>query len=306
MRGSALACAFLIALSGCGGDNQETGATAAGDARPPLHGFDIYAVGSADGNIVQADVYGITLSPLRAHRLTSARRISWLSADRGVVVVAAGDEQIDKLALLGVDGVLAPIPGLGRPAGYAPQVQPDGRIQFQDDGAGDEVLYRYVSFDPNSGKTSVLYRSSKPFQIVAAGPKGTFVEVLRDPEGVDRVALLSPSGRRQAFPIAERIGSPKLGKAFIATGVYGSTAPGAPASSLVLLDLGSEKTEVIDGWAPLTWTPDGTKLLVVRAGEARLPDAELAVLDPKDPKNPQVLGTIPGLTFFQADWVARD
>jgi hypothetical protein len=62
---------------------------------------------------------------------------------------------------------------------------------------------------------------------------------------------------------------------------------------------------MVEGWSELGWSPDGTKLLVVRAAPARLPDAEFAVLDPNEPDQPQVLGTIPGITFYAATWIDR-
>lgn len=298
-----LALALSLATAACG-ENADAGGGPAVDA-PPLHSFDVYAIGSADGNILEADLYGISLNPLRAHRVTEGKRISWISADSDTVVVAAGDQQIDKLGYIQEDGQIGPIPGLGRPAAYSPVIQPDGTIRYEDDGPGDDVITRYMSYDPDTSRTTVLFRTTRDMNLVGTSPEGRFLEVIHNDAGPDAVALVSKSGDRRVFTVGKRIEGPIPGKDLIAIGSLGSPDPNAPATATIILDPTNGKTRSVDGWAPLTWTPDGTKLLVVRAGETRLPDAELAVLDPAEANNPQILGTIPGLTFFQADWVAR-
>lgn len=299
-----VALALLTGATACGQDGAPDEELAA-DATS-LHRFDIYAIGAADGNILEADLYGISLGPLRAHRVTTGKRISWISASDEALVVAAGDQQIDKLGYVLENGQIGPIPGLGRPAGYSPTIQPDGTIRYEDDGPGDTVITRYVSYDPKTSKTTVLLRTKKDMNLVGTSPEGRFLEVVHDDTGPDLVALVSKAGDRRVFTVGERIEGPIPGKRLIAIGSLGSSDPYAPATATIILDPRNGGTKSIEGWAPLSWTPDGTKLLVVRAGETRLPDAELAVLDPADPTKPEILGTIPGLTFFQADWVARD
>lgn len=313
LLGCILTLSFLAVVAGCGGDGDGDGGTEVrpvaqidSDA-PPLHSFDVYGLASDSGSELRADVYGITLSPLRAYRLTAIERVSWLSAGQDTVVVAAGDEQIDKLGLIAGDGAIAPIPGLGRPAAYSPEIQADGTIRYEDSGPGEAIISRYMSYDPTTRKSRVLYSTKNgDLNIVAAAPDRGFLAVVQADEIDDQVLLMQTDGTRKAFTIAPRISSPASGKSLISVGVYGSPDIDAPVTDTALLNPQTGKVRVIEGWAPLSWTPDGTKLLVVRAADSRLPDAELAVLDPTDPQNPQILGTIAGLTFFQADWVARD
>lgn len=138
---AALVLALALGASACGGgagpEGTESGPVAAADAPGP-HSFEVYAIGSDAGNVLFADVYGITLNPLRAYRITTDKRISALSADPDTVVVAAADEQIDKLAMVAEGGNLAPVPGLGRPHAFSPEIQPDGRIRHEDGRPQDE------------------------------------------------------------------------------------------------------------------------------------------------------------------------
>lgn len=303
-----LAVGVAAALAGCGGGDRSEVATPAqvdSDA-PPLNSFDIYAIGNDAGNILFADIYGITLNPFRAYRLTVDKRISSISANRDTVVVAAGDEQIDKLAQVAEGGSLVPIPGLGRPNAFTPQAMADGTIRFRDQGPGQKILNRYMSFDPATGRAKVLHSSKKDFgQGVRATPFGLFTSMVRPEGSAASVVLIARDGAKTKFAIAPRLGTAESGRALIAVDLYGSPDVNAPATDTVLLNPKTGKKTTVEGWAALAWSPDGTKLLVVRAADTRLPDAELAVLDPANPDQPEILGTIPGVTFFQASWVDR-
>lgn len=104
-----VAVALAVALSSCGGEDSAAPAPADIDTdAPPLHSFDMYALGSEAGNDLFADVYGISLNPLRSYRLTADKRVSWLSASADAIAVAAADEQIDKLAFLSDGGQMVP------------------------------------------------------------------------------------------------------------------------------------------------------------------------------------------------------
>lgn len=298
--------ALATGLGSCGGDSDSGVPTAMSSEAPALHNFDIYAIASAEANELQADVYGLTVNPLRAVRLTTDKRVSWISADEDTVVLAAADEQIDKLGYLLDGGAIGPLGDLGRLVAYSPELQPDGTIRYQDDGAGKASISRYMAYDPRTDRARVLFKSTKDLNVVAAMPGRKFLEVIHRDTAVDQVAVTTLRGGRRVFPIADRIASPIAGKKLVAVAAFTAADVNLPADATVILDPLTGKVGTVNGWAPLSWTPDGTKLLVVRAGETRLPDAELAVLDPADPTKPEILGTIPGLTFFQAEWVARD
>lgn len=300
-----VAAVLALGISGCGGDGDAPLAAAAqidADA-PPLHSFDIYALGSDAGNELFADIYGITLNPLRAFRLTAEKRVSWLSASADTIAVAAADQQADKLALVADGGVMAPWPGLGRPHAFAPEIQPDGTIRYQDSGLGEKIISRYMSYDPVTERSRVLYRDEANIEIAAKGPDGTFLVVDHDLKRIDRVLVRDMDGKETAYPVAEAIGSPELGKSFISVPVYGASDPAAPANGVGLINLKTGKVRVVDGWAELGWTPDRTKILVGRGG----PDStELAVLDPNRPdQEPEILGAVPIKELYMASWVDR-
>ncbi len=306
---SALALALALGASACGVGGSPGGTesvpVAAADA-PALQSFDIYAIGSDAGNVLFADVYGITLNPLRAHRITTGERISALSADPDTVVVAAADEQIDKLAMVAEGGNLVPVPGLGRPHAFSPEIQPDGTIRYEDGGPEDDekILARYLSYDPASRRTKVLYKTSDDtFNVGSAVPGGRFLQVVHNESGNDRLIFVGRDGSRRSYTIAPRITGPQVGRKLVAIGVFSSPDVDAPKTDTVLLDLKSGSKQTVEGWAPLAWSPDGTRLLVVRTADTALPDAELAVLDPARPDSPQSLGTIPNLTLFSGSWV---
>ncbi len=310
MTQAVVAAALTMALCGCNDDNA-TSASAAAEVdagAPPLHSFDIYALGSDTGNELQADVYGITLDPLRVYRLTADKRVSWLSADADTIALSAADEQVDKLGFLSEGGAIAPWPGLGRPHAFAPEIQADGTIRYQDNGLGEDIISRYMSYDPSTSKSRVLYRDKANLEIAAAGPRDGFLIVHHNLAGVDAVIAVDAEGKRTAYPIAPRIESPAFGKGFIAVAVYGSSDVDAGATSTALVDLKSGKVRLIEGWAELGWTPDRTKLLVTRTGgDAQSPVSELAVLDPARPNEaPQVLGSVPVRELFMASWVDQN
>lgn len=272
---------------------------------PPLNTFDIYLIGSADGNVLFADVYGVVLEPFRSYRLTADKRISAISANRKTVALAAGDEQIDKLGMLVAGGEIAPIPGLGRPHAFSPEFQPDGTLRFSDLGPGEEIVNRYVSYDLETQKTTVLFKSKDEIEIDSAATGGGFFVVDRTQGRDSRLVLTSFKGAARPFSIAPSIGGAISGKRLVAVPVYSSADPDDPATDTAVLNPKNDSVETIKGWAPLGWAPDGTRLLVVRTGMPALLDSELAVIDPANPDQPQILGTIPGLTVYGASWVER-
>lgn len=299
-----IAVALAVALSSCGGEDSAAPASAQIDTdAPPLHSFDIYALGSEAGNELSADVYGISLNPLRSYRLTADKRVSWLSASADAIAVSAADEQIDKLAFLSDGGQMVPWPGLGRPHAFAPEIQADGTIRYQDSGLGEAIISRYMSYDPDSERSRVLYRDEADIEIAAKGPGETFLVVDHDLKRIDRVLVRNRDGKQTAYPVAEAIGSPEFGKSFISVPVYGASDPDAPANGVGLINVKTGEVRVVEGWAELGWTPDRTKILVGRGG----PDStELAVLDPNLPdQEPEILGTVPIKELYMASWVDR-
>lgn len=293
-----------LGLTACGGGSSVAAPTEAHGGLLPAR-FDAYATGSVAGDIRNADVYGITFTPLRAYRLTVDKRISYLSADPERVVVAAADQGVDLLGQLGLHGQIVEIPGFGRPHAFGPELQHDGTVRFSDDEGSGPKDGRYLSWDPATSKTRVLHReSSQVFGGTHAGPGGQFVYTYgaRTETGIDRVVVVS-KGRAKSFDTAESTGGSSWGARFISVRVLEPTGGFGPATGLLLLDPGTGKRVEVPGWSPIAWSPDGNRLLVQRTGGAADAPSELAVLDPENPTAPRSLGTVPYLTLYQGSWI---
>lgn len=297
---------LALSLCACGGGDSKVDAGATADAvaaeAPALHGFDVYATASEDGNILQADLYGITLQPLRAYRLTSGKRISYVSADADSVVVSAAYDTIDRLAEVGEGGTLNDVPGLGRPHAFTPEILSDGKIYFEMDGDKRQ----YLSWDPSTRTRKVLFASDKEdVGGVSAGPDRQFLYLDQRKEKSGEIVVVGPKGAKRSYPVAPSIGAATWGERLIAVTLLGAGSGFPPAIGTVLLDPGNGKKTTVQGWAPLAWSPDRKELLVTRGSEPAVPDAELAVMDPAQPGSPRVLGELAKLTIFQASWVDR-
>lgn len=303
---AAVACA--VALTACGGGD---GTTVAGpiEAHGGIHPaqFDVYAIGSTLDDPRNADVYGITLNPLRAYRVTTQKRISYVSANADMVVVAAADQGVDMLGRLDPDGQILDIPGLGRPHAFSPAIQPDGTIRYDDAEGEGAKNARYLSWNPGTKKSRVLFReASSVLSSVVAGPGGAFAytESIRD--AINKLVVVRESGKARSFATADTTGFNYWGKTLIAVMVLPPNDGFAPAIATILIDPASDRTTEVPGWSPIAWSPDGTRLLVQRTGGGAGAPSELALLDPDNPTAPRSLGTIPHLTVYQGSWIRGD
>ncbi len=302
--GAVLAMLAVIVVGGCGDEDSPSDRASA--AVPGLHSFDLYVAASADGDVLSADLYGITFDPLTVHRITTDKRISNLAADRSTVVVVAADEQLDKLALVTEGGELVPLPGVGRPHGFSPEVRPNGRIRFEDDGPDDDrrVLGRLLEYDPQTERTRVLFSSRREINL-AGTLSGGFLELVHRDNADDQVAIVG-DGARRVFRIAPRIGDALVGTGYVAARVYPVDDPTAEPTDTSLLDTMTGKAVVLRGWSPLAWSPDGTRLLVKRRPAAGEMETELGLLDVRRPKDVTQVGVVPALVLYSGAWVSGE
>lgn len=280
--------------------------TSAADV-PDLSTLDLFLMAEAEGNVLQADLYGVKIDEGRAHRLTTGKRISYVSASEETVVVAAADQQVDRLAVVGPRGALGPVPGLGRPDGFTPVVQASGSILYQTFRRAERGdLVRFHSWDPDSRQQSVFFRTRQELEGPVAGPRDRVAFLERRP-GVDRVIVREPNGRSRSFRVAEEIGDFTWKKNRIAvTEVVPGSDFGTDIVGTVLLDPDNGKTIRVPGWQPIAWSPYPDDALLVRKVSDG-PDTVLALLDPDNPKaEPLVIATLPGLRVFQGAWAGRD
>lgn len=300
------ALTLTLALSGCGGPGQTAEETAPAVSSAPVDDFELYVLASAENNRLFADVYAITMGPLTTHRLTAGKRVSTMDATGDHIVVAAADGDVDRLGYVANGGGIVDIPGLGRPPGFRPR-NDGGRILFSDfvlTGQKKIEVNRYFSFDPQTRKRTTLLTSRTDFYgpLPLSGElHGYGVEDKRAPR------LLVKDGKRtvRSFPISSHTGDLFAGKQWLAVDLINDIGGfDLPSVGLDLLDPKTGETHHVDGWQPITWTPDGTELLVRRAGPGT--DSELGLLDPSRPQAaPRPLGTIPHLVIYSGAWVQR-
>ncbi|MGQ0468107.1 MAG: hypothetical protein ACT4QG_22665 [Sporichthyaceae bacterium] len=299
--------ALTAVLTACGGsDTAGTRAESPPVSAAPVGSFELYVLASAENDRLFADVYAITMNPLAVHRLTAGKRVSTMDATTDRVVVAAADGDVDRLGYVADGGQIVDIPGLGRPPGYRPR-HDEGRILYSDfvlSGSKKTEINRFFSFDPATGKRTTLLSSRKDL----FGPlplPGKLVGYATEERGAPR--LLIKDGKREvrSFDLSADTGDLFAGKRWLAVklrkdvGGFDSQSVG-----LDLLDPKTGETRHVDGWQPITWTPDGTRLLARRVGSTT--DSELALLDPDRLQTaPETLGTIPNLAIYSGAWVER-
>ncbi len=308
---------LIAALAGCSGSDGDGAEDAAAPSTPgpgsaaqaaadrSLADFDLFLVAEPAGNILQADLYGLDLDTSTPERLTSGKRVSFVSADKRSVVVSAADGGADRLALVGKGGVLEAVPGLGRPAGFTPALSA-GSILYQtvrQDTGGDEV--RFHAWDPSIKKATIFLRTRKDWEGPVAGPRGQTAFLDRE-RGDDRIAVRSKDGGTRSFEVAPEAGEYSWGRRWIAvTEVAPGSEFGQAAVGTVLLDPATGKQRRVPGWQPIAWSPYADGSLLVRKTTDG-PDTVLALLDPDQPRaEPSVLITLPGLRVFQGAWAER-
>jgi len=291
---------LLFTLTACGGGSHPT---ATETPPPPLDRFDAILMGNAQDDNGHADLYGFTFHPLRAYRLTTGKNIDDFSVSGTTVLVAAADEQVDKLGQLGPGGQILPIPGIGRPHAFGPEIRPNGSIRYEDDKGSGKNDERFVEFNPRTGKTTVLYTGDgNEVGAFTTGPAGRLFYYNQGRTTHGQVVVIGPGKSTHTYRIATNIGTPAVGKRLIAVAVD-AVDQLYTATGVVLLDPATGKQTPVDGWSPVAWSPDGTKLLVERTGAAAKAPSELGLLDPADPTHPRPIGTIPHLSIYQGSWL---
>lgn len=307
--GVTLLAATLAAGCGGGGGGLER---VAGPPPPPISGraiadFELYVQASEESRILFADIYGLDLEPLTPHRLTSGKRISTMDANAEHIVVAAADGDIDRLGYLLDGGEIGPIPGLGRPYAFSPTFETDGSILYSDyteREPGDAGINRFFDWDPQTGKRKLLIKTpSDDVYGPVTGPMGQRA-VLGQPGRPNVIVIEDADGGKRSIRVPEDTGGLIWGARWIALGFSVEDQKfGVLPTDLVLLDPESGERKRVDGWEPLTWTPDGTRLLVRKTADPTT--SELALLDPNNPDDLEPVGTLPNFTIYGAAWVDR-
>lgn len=294
----------FVGISGCGDDAAAPSALGATSPEAALSDYDLVVVASAENNPLYSDLYGITVNPLSATRITTDKRISSLDAFAGQVVVAAADGPTDRLAFVADNGVLTPIPGLGRPFAYSPNFRPDGSVVFRDFVQDNDVaIYRTREWDRTSERTRTLSRSKEELLGLQLASDGRSLYLRNNETGDDVVVVENTEGRQRSFRLnGDGAGYLGWGRDHIAATASAADASfGEQATGTVLITIDTGEQELVPGWQPIAWNGEGTKLLA--RSTADLARSELAFLDPLNPAAPERLGVLPALAVYFGSWM---
>ncbi|MGH8998386.1 MAG: hypothetical protein ACRDY7_03250, partial [Acidimicrobiia bacterium] len=286
---------MVAAAAGCSSDPDQpraapTTTTAAPAPLPLPAGFEGEFVAMAGDEINNAGLSRLTFSPPELEPLTGVRRVSAVSACPTAVIVAAAQESVnfsDHIQVLAGDR-LVPVPGLGAPFGFAPDLDGACRLVYFDSGGDKALEHRIWRFDPQSTAPAVLH-TSHAIGGVVWGPGGQVaaVETTRSEPGsparVTGIRLLQPDGSsRMVAPVTPDPGP-------FEWGASGWMAFGVDDGATVLLHADSRERRELAGWVPLAWSPEGQRLLVVGPRDWR----DLGVVDLADITSVTPLGRAP-------------
>ncbi len=297
LTAAALVAVLGLGLAGCGSDD----ASAAADA----WSFDLVVVASATNDPLAADLYGIRLDPLTAVRLTQDKKISAVGATADRVVVAAADSRVDQLAFLTAAGELTEIPGLGRPFAYNPSFVDGHTLMFDDVLVPEEDVQvnRTLVWDETAQAKRVLFQTTDTLIGSTPGPEGQVALIRTRKNGRESVVVRDASGATREIPVEGDVGRLTWGPRYIAVALNSTDrkAGGDPSVALILIDPVAGKQLQLGASQPIAWTPDGSKLLVRKTGDAAT--SQLAWFDPENPDALGKIGGITGLVIYSGAWM---
>ncbi len=232
--------------------------------------------------------------PERITAMPAGRNLSVLTAGSGQVIVSEASEGTDKVARL----VGNRLERLIDDRAFTPSLSDDGRLAYirLREAVGRPNEDFVVVRDLASGEERTLYQhTGGSLSYPAWGPASLLAVVEKDGPTLrqTRIVLISADGTVRKVELGDRASTGLAGSQRAAHLVVRGNGP--PPSQF-LLDPGSGRRDPLpSGWLPLTWSPDGSSLLVAkgrRLGLIRPPD--LAAVDE--------VGTFP-VPVWQADWV---
>jgi hypothetical protein len=224
----------------------------------------------AGANDLDADLYEMRFSPLDFVRLTTKSRVTTISGcDRALIVSAAQKEvgYADRLQVF-KNGALQPIDGLGRPPASDPHVAPDCRILYYQQTSADGALVGELRlWDPAKGTVTTV-ETGDPDLLAGGtwGPGGSIAVLRRGPDGA-KVTVIRPDGsRRDLDPKMVNAGNTQWGTTgWLALGEL--PTGGGDMTGTVFVNPNTGGRQALPGWAPLVWSPDGSRFLVSKADD---------------------------------------
>lgn len=253
-------------------------------------------------------LYGLRFSPPGLRLLTETRRVSSVGACQNQVVVAAGQPEVgfsDHIQELRGDA-LTPLEGLGAEPGFSPELDWQCRVAYTwIDRDTEPPVEELRVWDPAGKEQNALYRSRPgDGQLVSPdwGPAGEVAVVRLDPKRGGQHPAGAPPGPPAAVIVVRPDGSSSEitlgGDPGVLTWGGKWLAVMEETEGTIFIDPGSDSRPILQGWHPLTWSPDGDQLLVNDAATRRT----LGVVDVSDLSTVKIVGRMSG-PVFDVDWL---
>lgn len=299
------ALVFVLGTWGCS-RNADEDIVIAEPADPALSGRFFASAGESESI---SDLYEMKFSPFRLSKLSTTGRVFGMDGCASKLVVTIADKSVgfaDELRRFTGNG-FAMIDGLADPSGALPDVAPDCRMAFlRLDKTNDPPTDRLMVFDPQTEQTSELrtaaFADNKTLGVLTWGPDGQ-VAVIEGtapepgvPGRVTGIVVIASDG-------SERILGPPVSE-------FG-TITWAPSEWMALAD--QEKGTVflhpdtgeqvqLPGWLPLTWSPDGQRLLVASAPDR----TTLGLVELPDLTSARKVASTEDVAVFDVVWLPAD
>ena len=282
------AALLVIAITaGCdSSSNRESGEATPG---PPPASIDVTSDAPPEGHFyillqgaahAEYDVYQLRFAPRSLTRVTNTGRVSSVAACAQRLVVAAGraeagySDHIEEVR----NGSLAPLDGLGQTEGFTPSLNGSCQVAYgwPNRAVGPEPDGELRLWDPERRTVDTLFRTPAGGGIVGStswGPAGEIAALtfpptptgVSEPTRPAKLIIVRPD--RSVVEVDPGITRPGL----LAWGRSWMALSDEDQRSTVFLDPTTRQRAALPEWRPLTWSPDGTRLLVIdSATEKRL------------------------------------
>ena len=255
---------------------------------------------NAGANTLDADLYEMTFSPPGFLRLTTNARVTTVGGCPDKVIVAAAQREVgyaDRLQELSGDK-LVPVETLGLEVGSNPDVAEDCRILYNRLADSDPELVQEIRLWDPVKQTGSTVISGATVAGGSWGPGGEVVVLKREPAG-PRLLIMKPDGTSSEIdPQVPDVGNAPWGKGgWMAVAVF--DVPRQPPTATLFLNPATGERQTLNGWLPLTWSPDGNQLLVVEAKKG----TTLAVVELPDLTHTRNVGASTVGTVADAVWL---
>lgn len=253
----------------------------------------------AGANDLDADLFEFRFAPPGQDRITTKARVTTLDGCKDKVVVSAAQREVgltDHIQEL-QGGTLAPVDKLGVQPGSDPHVSADCRILYIRLAEADpELINEIVLFDPAKGSTTSILKGNT---VAGAswGPNGEILVLKREATGPVLLIMKADGSQATIKPDQPDVGNLQWGRGgWIATGM---SEPQRPPTGTFFVNPTSGARSVLDGWLPLTWSPDGQQLLVSEAKNG----TTLAVVELPDLTKTRNVGVSEVGTVWDVAWL---